>query len=82
MVGGCNLALVSGTSQSGLNPRLRRIALKLSGRVEGIEYIPGESMGNAGPEKDGDRRVDLKPGGCGARTMAGSQELTGSKELN
>ncbi len=42
-----NLALVSGTSKSEMNPRLRRLALKLQGRIESIDYVPGPELGNA-----------------------------------
>ncbi len=42
-----NLALVSGESQSGLNPRLRRFALRLMGRVETMKYLPGPELSSA-----------------------------------
>ena len=36
-----------GKSKSELNPRLRRMALKLQGKELDIRYKPGSSMGNA-----------------------------------
>ncbi len=42
-----NLALVSGSSGSTLNPRLRRFSLKLQGRVDQMLYVPGEELTNA-----------------------------------
>ena len=42
-----NLALVSKSSQSGLNPRLRRFALKLSGRISKMTYLPGPELTSA-----------------------------------
>lgn len=42
-----NLALVSGASQSGLNPRLRRFSLRLMGRVNRMCYLPGPELSSA-----------------------------------
>ncbi len=51
-----NLALTSGKASSELNPRLRRFALKLQGRVI-MEYIPGIVLDNA----DGFSRIWTEP---------------------
>ncbi len=73
-----NLALVSGSLGSTLNPRLRRFSLKLQGRVDQMLYVPGEELTNA----DGFSRIwseeDILPGtGQQDPNMTGGQSQDG-----